>query len=726
MDKQAVLSLPGKLLSHYTHTAARTARKLIPQRKQLVFVFGGRTYYWPGMGRELYEKEPVFRNAIHTCEEVFSQFIQNASILPNFEGPLDKAFQSEAAITLTVSALQLGLFEMWKERGIRPHAVMALSQGEPLAGYATGALHLKDALQICAEGALICQWEKKEYLPLFVSARLETFPNNPLIVPIYEIGSQRVLALCHKDQKEAAGKFLEEQGLKWSTPYNETTWPYHTDMMLKHRPGFIELHQDMELMPLQCDFYSCTAGRLIPKNSVLSGEFWFEVSCKPVLMHSTLQAVAQAGPQLMVHIGPASFQKLQFLKSAGPRSMLVEMLDTMRKREPEQQLISATHKQISGARLKKNPSYSDTDFLQRFNPESLLSHADPYPYFDFLRKQGSVHLLPANNTWIVLDYTDIDHVLKNPQVFSSTLHKTFDECLIGADPPHHTLVRSMLQPLFSSQAYAALGEFTTRHAHALLDKLQSRDQFNIVDEFSLPLAQAVVAEFLNIPVERVQACIKGHVYAMEHLGNLYAFFKKYLEENNTGAAAILMNAVKEKKITMEGAVKLMRLLWVAGMTTTSMLLSTAIYFMAKDEALKKQLQENDQLIPKFIDECLRLEAPELDLKRITTTETTLGNKTIPAGSIVMLSLAAANRDPKQFERPGELLLDRPAKQNMSFGGGYHYCLGVGMAKLEAKHALRVILERLPALQLAPGKAPAYFPSPHFRGLATLEVCKNVI
>jgi cytochrome P450 len=319
-------------------------------------------------------------------------------------------------------------------------------------------------------------------------------------------------------------------------------------------------------------------------------------------------------------------------------------------------------------------------------------------------------------------------VLKQPQLFSSTLHKTFDECLVGSDPPEHTLVRSLLQPLFSQRVLTGLGDFTIACSNKLLDDVKGKGEFNFVNEFSLPLAQAVVAKFLGLTDAEAQSlknCISNHVYAMEYLDNMQQFFHRYLEisrkATGDGAAALLLQGVEEEKLSFDGAVKLMRLLWVAGMTTTSMLLTKAAHEVLKDEELAGMLRDNDQLLPKFIDECLRLEAPETELRRITTTEIQLGNKTIPPGSVLLLSLRAANRDSNYFENPDSVLLDRPAKRHLSFGGGYHYCLGAGIAKMEAKYALKAVLSRLPQLKLSAGKQVVYFPSPHFRGISELIV-----
>ncbi|MGB8192140.1 MAG: cytochrome P450 [Chitinophagaceae bacterium] len=737
MDKWAVLSLSKKILRPYKHAAVRAARRMLPQKKQLLFVFGGRTHYWPGMGRELYENEPVFRQSIRQCDAYINE-LTGSGILSNFEGPPDhNFFENETRLALTLISLQVAMSDLWRSKGIIPNATMGISLGEVAGVYMAGGLQLKDVMRLAVECASIHELEQREFVPVYLQANRQNAKaladRSPVFLStIYESGNEGMLALFHKEDKQIIADFLNKEGIAWSMPHKETIWPYHTQMITKHREALSVFTNQVEALPLQCDYYSALLGTVIPAGSIIDNSYWFNMKHRPVLAHSALQAAGKAGLDVMVSAGAQAIAKAQAIRSIGNRNVV--LMDSIREGEPEMNFFQTAQRRLSALKFRKQLHKASGDpvhdFIQRFSLNNPIVQQDPYPHLRFLKKQGSVHYLPAHNAWIVLDYDEIEFVLKQPQIFSSTLHKTFDECLVGSDPPDHTLVRSLLQPLFSPQVFTELGNFTTAHAGKLLDQLAKQDQFNVADAFSLPLAQAVVAKFLGLSPQDEQAlqkCIHGHVYAMEYVDDLYTFFKQYLEranEEENNAAGLLMRAVKENKVSAEGAVKLMRLLWVAGMTTTSMLISTAVYFAAKDPGLAAQLRENDQLIPKFIEECLRLEAPESELKRITTKEVKLGNAIIPAGAIVMLGMRAANRDGQYFDDADTISFDRPVKRHLSFGGGYHYCLGVGMARLEAKYALKMMLDRLPGLRLNDEQPPTWFPSPHFRGLAKLIVCTD--
>lgn len=740
MNKRGFL-LNMKALSRYKHAAVRVGKGMLPKRKKLLFVFEGRTYYWRGVGKDLYKKEDVFRQSICKCDALTRE-IAGISILSNFEDFVNEDTVEEAVIIFTITSFHIALYDLWKSKGILPNAIFGMSLGEVSGAYAAGGLSLRDTIKITTSFARISQLEKNEfaffYLNTNISAALQTCKNSPaFLAVIYEIGEKSVLVTYHKDNKELITRYLDANEIGWKMLHDGTSWPYHSPLVAKHKIEIESFTKDIEPLPLQCNFYSCTLGKMLPKNTIIEPGFWYDLAHQPVLTHSALQYVKHEGFDLAVHISPHPFLKGQIIRGNNSETRIIS-LDSVNKNEKEIVTFNKSYDQLKKTRLERSTLFNTgittqlDDFRKHFNLTHPQIVKNPYPYFKYLQKHGNIHFLPVYNSWLILDYEDIDYVFKNPQFFSSTIHKTFDEFLIGADPPSHTLMRSLLQPLFSPQVFAKIGEFTTVKSHQLLDKLKSRSQFNIVDEFSLPLAEAVVAKLLGFSSaeeEAVKNCFEGHVYGLGFLHKLEEFCKNYLEENKDSnkdnIATLLLSFVRDGSLPFNGAVSVMKLLWIAGMTTTSMLLSTAIYMLAKDEALLQQLRENEQLINKFIEECLRLDAPESELKRITTQEVEICGTTLPLASIVMLGLRAANRDPKYFEEPEKISFNRSAKRHLSFGGGYHYCLGVGMARVEVRQALKAVLERMPAIHLIAGEPVSYFPSPHFRGLTNLVITQTI-
>lgn len=731
MNTKSFFSYSKQLLRHYKGVAIGIGRQMLPQKKQLLFSFGGRTEHWAGIGSELYSTENVFRQYIQQCDAIIQELGEN-SILPNFKNTAPDFFNTESNVLLGLTSLQIGVYELFKTKGVIPHAVMGISLGEVAAVYAAGGLSLKDTLKLTISGAHISKLESRDFIVLylqtnFANAKIIAEKSPATLSVVYEAGENGVLAFCRQHQKEIITRFLYSQNIVWHTPHKELSYPYHTTQVLEHEACLKHFTKNFDSQPLQCNFYSSILGKMISAGSVLDNEFWFKIKHRPVLAHTVFQKVKSSGFQVMVHIGPQSFSKNQLLQISGSK---IKLLDSLRAGESELKVFKNAVKQLSIFKQSTSLYFKNNEielFKQNLNLNDLQVIQDSLPYLKYLQKKGSVHYLPRHNEWIVLDYDDIECVLKNPEIFSSTIYKSFDEVLLGADPPSHAFVRSLLQPLFSQQRLNLMGEYTSKKASELSDSLKHKSRFNFAEAFSLPLSQAVITKFIGFTDDEATSLKKsfeGHLYEFRFFDSLKQFCKHYLEIPDIAAknevAGILLSYVKAEKLSFEGAVSLLRMVWVAGMTTTSMLMSTAVLLLAKNPKFAEALRSNEQLINKFIEECLRLDAPESEVRRITTRDVSLGGYNISAGSIINLKLKAANRDPKYFDDPDDIFFDRPIKKHLSFGGGYHYCLGAGMARIEVKAAIKIVLNQFPKLKIEE-EGLEYFPSPHLRGLSNLPV-----
>ncbi len=134
------------------------------------------------------------------------------------------------------------------------------------------------------------------------------------------------------------------------------------------------------------------------------------------------------------------------------------------------------------------------------------------------------------------------------------------------------------------------------------------------------------------------------------------------------------------------------------------------------------LREHPEMMPRAIDEMLRYDGPVQSTFRTTTRDTNVGGTAIAAKTGVFVMVAAANRDPAQFENPDRFDITREPKDYVAFGEGIHYCLGAALARLEGAIAIGAALDRFPRLRLKdPGVSPAYKGSYFLRGLARLEM-----
>jgi pimeloyl-[acyl-carrier protein] synthase len=138
---------------------------------------------------------------------------------------------------------------------------------------------------------------------------------------------------------------------------------------------------------------------------------------------------------------------------------------------------------------------------------------------------------------------------------------------------------------------------------------------------------------------------------------------------------------------------------VAGHEKTASLIANALGILLRDEALTAELAADPGRYPAFVEEVLRLEAPIQFSPRLVAEDLEKRERTIRQGDVVMLHLAAANRDPERFADPDRIDLDRPNNRHLSFAWGPHFCLGAPLARTEAVVALARLFERFPDVRL---------------------------
>lgn len=733
MNTKTIVSYSRSILSSYKWRVIHIGRQMLSQKKELLFVFGGRAEHWVGMGSELYRTEKIFRKYIQECNFIIGE-LGEASVLSNFENKVSASFfDNEANVLFTLAAFQIATFELLKSKGITPNGVMGVSLGEITAIYAAGGISLRDALLELACAVAVSKQEKKEYTVLYLQSGLNTarevLKETPVDLPvIYEVSEQGVLVFCHKEDQAVAQDFLRKVNIDHHVPYPDLSYPYHTNKFLRHKQLINEYTKNICHKPLQCDFYSSILDKIVPEGTILEPDFWFKLKTQTVMAHAILKQVASAGYHGLLHVGTPSFSEKHLVRN-GNRPP--QVLNTIIAGQPELEFYKKTERQLLKTKWHTSSLLIHQDEVKRFTEKVSFYdrrvYENPFPYLKYLQNKGGLHYLPRQNEWVVLSYADAEYVIKTPEIFSNTIHKTFDEYLLGADPPSHTVVRSLLQPLFTQQRLNMVAEYTSIKSNELLEQLLKKNKFNLVDEFSIPLSQAIIAKFLGFNEKEalaVKKCITDHPYQMQFFEDLKTFCKELLEEssssNTTSVAGLLLSFVEEGKLSFDAAISLLRLLWVAGMTTGSILISSAVYLLAQSSFLQSQIRNDEQMLNKLIEECLRLDPPESEIRRITKCETRLGEQILPEGATVIIKLLAANRDPKHFTNPDQAHLDRPTKKHLSFGGGYHFCLGAGMARSEAKMAIKAILEKIPDLKIEEEEVK-YFSSQHLRGLGNLPV-----
>ena len=419
---------------------------------------------------------------------------------------------------------------------------------------------------------------------------------------------------------------------------------------------------------------------------------------------------------------------------------------------------------------------TDVDAVNFFRDDEMV--ADPYPYYEALRGECPVRREPHENVVMITGYEEATAVLNDTTTFSSCTAVTgpfpgfpvpLDEYADGditelilehrdslpmsdqlptMDPPHHTDHCGLLMRLITPKRLKENEDFMWRLADRQFDTFIERGSCEFINDFASPFAMLVIADLLGVPeddharfeemlLHRPEGGAIGTTESMAHspLEHLYREFTAYIEDRRASpredVLTGLANATFPDGSTPEviDAVRVAANLFAAGQETTVRLLGSAVQLIAEDAELQQQLRDNRELIPNFIEESLRTESPIKGDFRLSRVPTSVGGVDLPAGTTVMLLLAAANRDPRRFDDPATFDVNRAnARQHISFGRGIHTCPGAPLARAEARVCLERLLDRTSDIRISESQhGPAgdrryrYVPTFILRGLTRLHI-----
>ena len=401
--------------------------------------------------------------------------------------------------------------------------------------------------------------------------------------------------------------------------------------------------------------------------------------------------------------------------------------------------------------------FTDTELFQ-----------DPTPWYAAVREQGPVWREPHRGVVVlsgiqeILDaYADHEHFSAivsslGPMVpipapepgesWAEAVERHRDgipmgDQLIAMDPPEHTRLRALAGRLFTPNRLKENEAFMATLADRLLDELEGREEVELCAAYARPFTLLVIADLLGVPPEdherfrgwlqregRTAGTPDGEHQGDQVFANLHPYFTRYIEERRATPGDDVMSQLAQVRYP-DGAlpetadvVRLAALFFAAGQETTARLITAGMRILAEQPALADALRSDPGGIPNFVEECLRLEGPIKSTFRLALEDTKVGDVEIPAGTVVMGSVGAANRDPRVFEDPDRFDPKRPnARRNIAFGHGEHFCPGASLARTEARLSFERLLARLGDFELADPASLRYVETFIIRGLDTLPL-----
>jgi cytochrome P450 len=374
--------------------------------------------------------------------------------------------------------------------------------------------------------------------------------------------------------------------------------------------------------------------------------------------------------------------------------------------------------------------------------------ADPYAIQDDLRQRCPIaHTERFGGAWLPTRYEDVSAIAYDTDRFSSRaiILSNFRPPLelapvgtappISSDPPFHHDARKLLLAAFTKKEVSRQEQATRAYCHSLIDSLQGREVVDAARDYAQHIPVRVIANMLGFPPEDgpqfrefVEDLLEGINLPPDdrraRVSRLFDYLLEqvhaHLDEPRDDLTTFLINAeLYGRKLDPDVVTGAMGLLLIAGIDTTWSAIGASLWHLAKTPADLERLAADPGLLPTALEEFLRAYAP-VTMARLVKQDMNWHGVDMKAEDWILLSFPSANRDPAQFHRAGEVVIDREVNRHAAFGLGIHRCLGSHLARMELRVALEVWLDRFPAFTLA-DPAAVTWSSGQIRGPRTLPL-----
>ncbi|MEM8903636.1 MAG: cytochrome P450 [Actinomycetota bacterium] len=379
-------------------------------------------------------------------------------------------------------------------------------------------------------------------------------------------------------------------------------------------------------------------------------------------------------------------------------------------------------------------------------PEAI---SDPHGWFRRLRDEDPVRWSDRHRAWIVMGHPELNAAFHDRRLSTERMSgfrerqsgrraealakaiDLLDGWMLFHEPPEHTRLRTPLARSFTPRAVSGLGERVGALVDDLLAEMASRDGGDLVEGFTHPLPAAVIAELFGVPVEdrdwladwseKFGVVVFGAVNHPDYEDlaresgdeledRLSPLLDRYRAEPEDNLLSLLLaREGADDGLTTTEILGACSILLFAGHDTTASLLGSGVLALCSDPDARRLLVglEGDDL-DTAVEELLRFEAPAKAMMRTVAEPHDRDGRAFEVGQTVFLTILAANRDPRVFDEPDRLVLDRSPNPHLTFGHGHHFCLGAALARLELRVAIPTLFRRFP--DLAPVGEPTWKPN----------------
>jgi cytochrome P450 len=330
--------------------------------------------------------------------------------------------------------------------------------------------------------------------------------------------------------------------------------------------------------------------------------------------------------------------------------------------------------------------------------------------------------------WHVFRYADVARAISDSQVFSSEVgrvapiaEKLSQGNLTRTDPPRHQVLRRLVGAAFSPKVVTGLTPRIAEVTRELLDATGGSEGFDLVSALAYPLPVIVIAELLGLPTgdrelfrtwaerlfDRDVADPNDPELARkidDATADMLAYLSEHCADRRANPRQDLISRLASveaggERLSDQEVVNFSIVLLMAGHISTTALLGNTVLCVDEHPEAWAQLRVNRALVEPAIEEVLRYRSSFTQVGRVTSVETELSGQIIPADVIVTPWLLSANRDEREFADPDRFDIFRAGNHHLAFGHGIHFCIGQLLARLEARVAVGVLLDRYAEIRL---------------------------
>lgn len=341
--------------------------------------------------------------------------------------------------------------------------------------------------------------------------------------------------------------------------------------------------------------------------------------------------------------------------------------------------------------------------------------ANPYPTYAQLRSSAPIHritLPDGRGVWLVTRYEDVLAIFKDKRFVKDwrkvltpeqlaqippipQVMEPLSKNMLDTDPPDHERLRALVSKAFTPRLIERMRPRIQAIADSLLDAVEDKGEMDLIDDYAFPLPIIVIAELLGVPAEDrnsfrewSDAAVSGNAtkeYLEEvlvpHMQAFSDYLRRMFEEKRMNPKDDLISALVRaeeagERLSEDELLGMVFLLLIAGHETTVNLIGNGVLALLQHPDQLQKLRNDPSLVKGAVEELLRYDGPvETSTERFAREDVAIGGTVIPKGEMVLVVIAAADRDPERFADPNALDITRSDNRHLAFGEGIHHCLG---------------------------------------------------